>query len=104
MWWAALHPGPDREQEGCRPVVVVASDGYLEVVDTLAIVVPVTTTGRGTVEPCRLAGELGLGSESWAMTEQPSTVARSRLVRAAGRVDEACLRAIQIRLADFLDL
>ena len=47
--WAELDPVRGREQADRRPVLVVASDLYLEQADTLAIVIPVTT-----VEP-RLA-------------------------------------------------
>ena len=104
VYWATFDSTRGREQSGRRPVVIVASNDYLEIVDTLAIVVPVTTTARGWPNHIRLTGNLLLSRPSWAMTEQPVTLSRERLVDAAGSVDEICLAAIRERLDDFLGL
>lgn len=37
------------------------------------------------------------------MTEQPRTIARTRLVRLVGAVDRECLDRIRVYLRDFLD-
>ena len=100
--WATLDPTLGREQGGRRPVVVVASTLYLDVVDTLAIVVPVTSRDRGWPNHIRLTGPTGLDQPSWALTEQPRTITRSRLDAAAGSIDDACLEAIRVYLRDFL--
>jgi mRNA interferase MazF len=101
--WANLDPTSGREQGGRRPVVVVASALYLDVADTLAIVVPVTTRDRGWPNHIRLAGPTGLDQPSWALTEQPRTISRTRLdAAAAGNIDDACLDEIRLYLRDFL--
>lgn len=102
--WADLSPTRGREQSGRRPVIVVASDAYLETVTTLALVVPVTTTDRAWPNHVALRGRPGLGRPSWAMTEQLRTVARDRIVDVVGLVDDATLAEIDTYLRDFLGL
>lgn len=102
--WATLEPVQGREQGGHRPVLVVASAGYLDAVTTLAIVLPVTTVNRGWPNHVRLVGPTGLDHPSWAMTEQPRTLSRGRLTGVAGRVSQSCLDEVRRWLGDFLDL
>lgn len=71
--WADLSLTQGREQAGRRPVVVVASRGYLSTITALAIVLPVTTVDRGLPNHVPLRGSPGLGRPSWAMTEQVRT-------------------------------
>ncbi len=86
-------------------MLVVASDIYLEQADTLAIVVPATTVERGWPNhvPLRGAG-LELATPTFAMTEQPCTIARDRVVCAAGAVDGPTMREVDGWLRDFLSL
>jgi mRNA interferase MazF len=100
--WANLDPVTGREQAGHRPVLVVSNASYNETVDTLLIVVPVTSVGRGWPNHIRLNGSTGLPADSWAMTEQPRTIARKRVTGKAGTVDTATLAAIRQWLKDFL--
>ena len=73
--------------------------------DTLAIVLPATTTDRGWPNHILLRGpRLDLSKPTFAMTEQPRTVTRDRLVGDAGRVDGAAMRDVDGRLRDFLSL
>jgi len=102
--WCDLDPSKGREQAGRRPVVVVASDDYLEVVDTLTIVVPVTSVDRGWPNHIALTGRPGLAEPSWAMTEQPRTITRDRVLAVAGAVDATAMGAIDRWLRDFLAL
>jgi mRNA interferase MazF len=103
--WAELDPVRYREQAGRRPVLVVASDLYLEQADTLAIVVPATTTDRGWPNHVPLRGEqLDLPQATFAMTEQPRTITRDRLVGVIGVVDSATMRDVDRWLRDFLAL
>ena len=102
--WAALEPVRGREQGGHRPVLVVASAGYLDAVTTLVIVLPITTTGRGWPNHVRVEGASGLDRPSWVMTEQPRTLSRDRLTGVAGEVSIDCLGAVRTWLGDFLDL
>lgn len=93
-----------REQSGRRPVVVVAGAGYLRVVTTLVLCVPVTSVDRGWPNHVPLRGPTGLDRPSWAMTEQLRTLSRDRLVRSVGVVDRDTLGAVRTWLADFLAL
>ncbi|MFT3803752.1 MAG: type II toxin-antitoxin system PemK/MazF family toxin [Burkholderiaceae bacterium] len=103
--WAELDPVRGREQAGRRPVLVVASDLYLEQADTLAIVVPGTSRDRGWPNHVLLHGpSLSLTERTFAMTEQPRTVTRDRLVDVAGVVDAGVMREVDRWLRDFLAL
>lgn len=102
--WADLAPVRGREQAGHRPIVVVSSLRYLEVVSTLVVGVPVTTTNRGWPNHVSLRGPSGLDASSWAMTEQIRTLSRDRVTRRAGAVDGPTLGLVRTWLADFLDL
>ena len=103
--WADLDPTRGREQAGRRPVLVVASDIFLEQADTLAIIVPATTTDRGWPNHVPLRGpRLALPSPTFAMTEQPRTVARERLHGTARIVDADTMREVDRWLRDILDL
>lgn len=103
--WAELDPVRGREQAGRRPALIVASDLYLEQADTLAIIVPCTTRFRGWPNHVKLIGkDLKLHGDTYAMTEQPRTMARERLVGVAGMVDVGVMREIDAWLRDFLAL
>lgn len=103
--WVDLDPSQGREQAGRRPAVVIASDGYLDNVPTLVIVVPVTTTDRGWPHHVPIEGPgVDLPRSSFAMTEQPRTIARTRITGHAGAVGAATMRAIEQWLRDFTDL
>ena len=92
-----------REQAGRRPALVVAGAGYLQTVDTLALVVPITTVDRGWPNHIEVFGT-ELEQRSWAMSEQIRTISRERVVGRAGRADDATLAAVRSWLADFLEL
>lgn len=102
--WASLEPVRGREQGGHRPVLIVASAGYLDAVTTLVIALPITTTDRGWLNHIRVDGPSGLSQPSWIMTEQPRTLSRDRLTAIAGAVSLGCLAAVRTWLGDFLDL
>jgi len=98
--WCELDPAAGREQSGRRPVLVVSSLEYLAVVDTLAMIVPVTRTDRGWVNHVPLAGPTGI--DGFAMTEQVRTVSRSRLHGHLGRVDRPVLARCTSMIRAFL--
>jgi len=101
--WAWLDPAVGREQTGRRPVVVVSSDEYVDVVTTLLVVVPVSRTDRRWPNHVSVTGVREL-PDCFAMTEQPRTISRGRLGDVIGHVDESCLVEIKQWLADFLGL
>jgi mRNA interferase MazF len=103
--WAELDPVRGREQAGRRPALVIASDLYLQQADTLAIIVPATTTDRGWPNHVSLRGpDLTLAQPTFAMTEQPRAITRERLFDIAGVVDTATMREVDVWLRDFLAL
>ncbi len=105
MAWTEPDPVRGRERAGRRPALVIASDLYLEQADTLAIIVPVTTNNRGWPSHVLLTGPgLALDQPSFAMTEQPRTVTRDRLLDLAGTVDVATMTEVDRWLRDFLAL
>lgn len=99
--WAEPDPRTGREQGGRRPVLVVASRSFLTVVDTLAIVVPVTSVDRGWPNHVLLQG---LGAPSFAMTEQLRAISRSRLHGRVGFASDQELGKVRQWLDDFLEL
>lgn len=103
--WIELDPVRGREQAGRRPALVVASDLYLQQADTLAVIVPATTTDRGWPNHVLLHGpRLDLAQPTFAMTEQPRTVTRDRVVGGIGTVDAATMGHVDRWLRDFLAL
>lgn len=101
--WASLAPVRGREQSRHRPILVVASAGYLDAVTTVVIALPITTTDRGWPNHVRVEGPSGLDRPSWVMTEQPHTLTREHLTGIAGSVTPDCLNAVRAWLGDFLD-
>lgn len=99
--WVDLDPAQGREQPGRRPALVVASLGYLSTVDTLALIVPLTTVGRGWPNHVPISGAT---RPSWAMTEQLRAVSRSRAHAGIGAAHPEELALVRQWLGDFLDL
>ncbi len=103
--WADLSPTRGREQSGHRPALIVASDLYLATADTLAIIVPVSTTDRGWPNHIRLRGtDLSDTPTSFALTEQPRTITRDRITGLIGVVDRKTMSEVDLWLRDFLSL
>ena len=76
---------------------------YLTTIESLAIVVPVTSVNRSWPNHVPL-GDVGLARPSWAMTEQVRTISRVRVTDRAGRVDTVTLQQLRRWVRDFLDL
>lgn len=102
--WAMFGPARGREQTGHRPALVIASNALLQVVDTLAIVMPITTVHRGWPNHVPVEGPSGLTSPSWVITDQPNTVARERVTRIAGFVNASTMARVDVYLKDFVGL
>jgi len=103
--WADLDPTRGREHSGRRPVLVIASDLFLEQADTLAIVLPASSTDRGWPNHVRLRGPaLTSQRATFALTEQPRTITRDRIGGALGHVDVDTMREVDLWLRDFLGL
>jgi len=101
--WVSPEIAVGREQAGPRPALVVAGSGYMQTIDALVLVVPITSVDRGWPNHIEVFGS-DLKHRSWAMSEQIRTISRERVVNRAGRANEATLAAVRGWLADFLDL
>ena len=102
--WVDLSPTQGREQFATRPAIVIASDGYLANVPKLVIIVPATTTDRGWPHHVRVDGpDVDLPRPSFAMTEQPRTIARSRITGRAGSAGAGTMAQITQWLRDFTE-
>ena len=101
--WVSPDVTVGREQAGRRPAVVVSGSDYLAVVETLAVVVPITAVDRGWPNHVPIVGG-ALPRNSWAMTEQVRTVSRERVVRRAGGASAETLTAVRGWIRDFLEL
>ena len=102
---AELDPARRREQAGRRPALIIASDLYLEQADTLVIIVPTTSKNRGWPNHIPLRGpDLALAQPTFAMTEQPRTIARDRLFEVVGTIDAMTMHEVDRWLSDFLAL
>ncbi|NLP82829.1 type II toxin-antitoxin system PemK/MazF family toxin [Microbacterium sp. CFH 90308] len=84
----------------------LARTGLRAHLEACALDLPVVVTAdeAGWPNHVRVDGPSGLDRPSWVMTEQPRTLARERLTRVSGRVDESCLREVRMWLRDFLDI
>ncbi len=101
IWWAQPDSTVGREQFGRRPVLIVSNEQYHQVVTTLVITVPLTTTDRGWSNHVRVCPE-GLGRASFAMTEQVRTISRQRLVERIGRVDSQTMAEVRMWISDWI--
>lgn len=105
IWWIDLNPVRGREQAGRRPGLIVASNAYLLRADTLTITVPITSIDRNWPNHIVLTGsEVLLDKPSFAMTEQPRTISRSRVFGYLGQVDKETMSRVDLWLRDFLSL
>ncbi len=100
--WINLSPTLGREQRGHRPAVIVSSRDHLAIVNSLAIIVPCTSTSLAWPNHVELEGPTGLREISHAMTEQPRTVTRTRITEVAGTVGKECLAEIIMWLNDWI--
>ncbi|UJP08715.1 type II toxin-antitoxin system PemK/MazF family toxin [Microbacterium sp. KUDC0406] len=99
--WMSPDGAVGREQRGRRPAVVVVASEFLTLVDSLALVVPVTSRDRGWPNHIPLRG---LPGPSWAMTEQLRVISRERLHDIVGVAGDDEMQRIRYWLKRFLDL
>lgn len=103
IFYAGLDPAIGREQAGRRPVLVVSSRQFLELVNALALAVPISSVDRGWPNHVQLTG---IGRPSFAMPEQMRTISRApiRLHDRIGRATPTELREVRTWMAMFTDL
>jgi mRNA interferase MazF len=105
IWLVDLNPTRGHEQSGVRPALVVSVDTFNHGPAGLAVVLPVTSRGKGialhvSVDP----PEAGLTMRSFVKTEDVRSVAVERLTRRLGQVSRATMDQVEDRLRILLDL
>jgi len=105
IWLMDLNPVCGHEQAGRRPALVVSVDGFNHGPAGLVIVIPITTKDKGI--PLHVGvfpPEGGLNEQSFIKCEDVRSVAKERLVRCLGRVEEGTLAEVEDRLRILLGL
>ena len=105
IWLVDLNPVCGHEQAGRRPALVASVDGFNHGPAGLVIVIPITTKDKGI--PLHVGvfpPEGGLNEQSFIKCEDVRSVAKERLVRCLGRVEEGTLEEVEDRLRILLGL
>ncbi|WP_286975079.1 type II toxin-antitoxin system PemK/MazF family toxin [Acetomicrobium sp. UBA5826] len=105
IWLVDLNPVRGHEQAGRRPALVVSVDSFNHGPAGLVIVIPITTKDKGI--PLHVGvfpPEGGLSDQSFIKCEDVRSVAKERLVRCLGRVEEGTLAEVEDRLRILLGL
>jgi mRNA interferase MazF len=102
LWWVDLGEGIGREQNSFRPALIISNSTYEEIVDSMIVLLPCTTRSRGWPNHVPIRGSSTLGRETFAMTEQPRSVSRQRLIRMIGQADETTMTEVGIWLNRWL--
>jgi len=105
IWLVDLNPVCGHEQAGRRPALVVSVDGFNHGPAGLVIVIPITTKDMGI--PLHVGvfpPEGGLNEQSFIKCEDVRSVAKERLVKCLGRVEEGTLEEVEDRLRILLGL
>lgn len=107
LFAAALGTGEGSEQSGARPVLVVSNDLFNEVMPVLTIVPLTTLRAKRRLYPSEVVIEksaAGLRADSIALCHQIRTIARSRLGRRIGRLDDDDMSSVAAALRLHLSL
>ncbi len=105
VWFADLNPTRGREQQGCRPVLVVSHDVFNGGPAELAVILPLTSRLRKIRSHVRVdPPEGGLKSQSSVMCEAIRSVSKERLIRRFGCLEEATMSKVDDVLSILLDL
>jgi mRNA interferase MazF len=93
--FCSLDPAQGSEQRGTRPVLVVSNDAVNHALP-VATVLPLSSLKPGDkVYPTEVllkTGAAGLPKDSVAMVQQVRTVARARLGKLSGRLEDTAAR------------
>ena len=103
---ADLNPARGSEQRGVRPVLVVSNEAFNQAI-TNVTVLPLTSTRRQLypAEVLLPSGVAGQPLDSIVMAHQVRTIAKLRLGRLFGTLDDLILRhAVQQALREHFDL
>jgi mRNA interferase MazF len=106
FWLVDLNPVRGHEQGERRPCLIVSANGLNESPLGLAMIIPLTKTGRGFPSHVKIAAnQSGLNFDSFAMCEQIRSVSAERLEKPIGnRAPGAVMVAVENALKILLSL
>lgn len=105
VWMVDLDPTRGHEQSGTRPALVVSNDTFNQGPAGLIVVVPVTSRDKHVRSHVRVEPpEGGLRTTSYIKCEDVRSVASARLTKRMGKVSQATLQAVAMRLRVLMDL
>jgi len=105
IWLVDLNPVRAHEQAGRRPALVVSVDTFNHGPAGLVVIIPITTKAKGI--PFHVAvrpPEGGLDHTSFIKCEDIRSIAKERLVKQFGKIDETTLAKVEDRLRILLGL
>ena len=105
VWLGDMDPTRGHEQAGRRPVLVVSDDSYNRGPAGLVVIVPLTSTPRGTplhvvIEP----PDGGVRNTSTILCDNVRAISPERLLRRWGRFSETTMALVEERLRRRLSL
>lgn len=105
IWLVDLNPVCGHEQAGRRPALVISVDGFNHGPAVLVIVIPITTKDMGIPFHIGVSPpEGGLKEQSFIKCEDVRSVAKERLIKCIGGVEEGTLAEVEDRLRILLGL
>ena len=105
VWLVDLNPTRGHEQAGIRPAVVVSADLFNRGPTGLVVILPMTTTRRGTPFHVEVESpEGGVRQRSFVKCEDIRSIAHERLVERWGALSLGTMALIEDRLLILLDL
>ncbi len=103
---ADLNPARGSEQRGIHPVLIVSNEEFNQAVPNVAVL-PLTSTDRKLypAEVVLVRGRAGQPKDSIIMAHQVRTIAKERLGRVWGYLDDVSLReAVMEAIREHFDL
>lgn len=104
-WYADLDPVRGHEQAGRRPVLIVSTSLFNHGPADLAVVLPITSRGKGIPWHVAIAAtEGGLRLASYVMCEMMRSISLQRLTKRIGKVRPTTMALVEQRLRILLEL
>lgn len=105
IWLVDLNPVCAHEQAGRRPGLVVSVDTFNHGPAGLVVIIPITTKVKGIPFHVKVRPpEGGLDHTSFIKCEDVRSIAKERLVKQFGKIDEPTLGKVEDRLRILLGL
>lgn len=105
IWLVDLNPVRAHEQTGRRPGFVASVDTFNHGPAGLVVIIPITTKAKGIPFHVEVSPpEGGLEHTSYIKCEDVRSIAKGRLVKQFGKIDEITLAKVEDRLRILLGL